>query len=85
MTMSTFSGSNFSEGQKEEIRMANEEVVKFNYAAFVSDHYRYIGAVENRNSLRHDDGTKPQIVLDSAWVTTYWTILMFSLYYRVLG
>ena len=36
----------------------NGVVVKFKYPEFVSDHYRYRGAVDNQNSLRHDGGTK---------------------------
>ena len=58
--MSTFSGLTVPEGQTEEIRMVNGEVVKFKYPEFVADHYRYRGAVENHNTLRYDDRTKYQ-------------------------
>ena len=63
MMMSTFSGFTVLEGQKEERRMVNGEVVKFQYSAVVADHYRYRGAVDNHNALRHDGGTKSQIIL----------------------
>ena len=43
MMMSTFSGLTVPEGQKEEIRMANGEIVKFKYPEFVTDHYIYRG------------------------------------------
>ena len=39
MMMSTFSGFTVSEGQKEEIRIMNEEVFKFKYPEVVSEHY----------------------------------------------
>ena len=38
--------------------MVNGEVVKFNYTEDVAGNYRYRGAVENHNTLRHDDDTK---------------------------
>ena len=68
--ISTFSGFTVPEGQKEERSMVDGEVVKFKYPAIVADHYRYRGAVENCNTLRHDGGEKAQIVLESAWGTT---------------
>ena len=43
--------------------MMNGKAVKFKCLEVVSGHYRYMGAVENHNSLRHDDGNKPQIGL----------------------
>ena len=58
MMISTFSGLTVTEGQKEERRMVNGEIVKFNYPEVVAYHYRYRGEVENHNALRHDDGTK---------------------------
>ena len=57
--MSTFSVLTVPEVQKEERRMVNGEIVKFKYPKVVADHYRYRGAVENHNALRHDGGTKP--------------------------
>ena len=58
--------------------MVNGEVVKFKYPEFVVDHYRYRGAMENKNSLSHDSKTKPQISLESAWGTTWWPIPVFD-------
>ena len=43
MTMSKFLRLNVTEGQKEERRMVNWEVVKFKYPKNVEDHYRYGG------------------------------------------
>ena len=63
MIMSTFWGLTVQEGQKEERRMVNGEIVKFKYPGVVADHYRYRGSVENHNDLRHDGGTKPQFGL----------------------
>ena len=80
MMMSTFSVLTVSEGQKEERRMVNGEIVKFKYPELVAYHYRYRGAVENHNTLRHYDRTKYQIALVSKWGTTWWPIrfLLFS-------
>ena len=78
MMISTFSGLTVSEGQKEERRVVNGEVVKFKYPEVVSDHYRYRGAVENHNALRHGGGSKFQIGLESAWGTTWWPIQVFA-------
>ena len=61
MMMSTFWGLNVLEGQKQKRRMVNGEVLKFNYLEIVADHYRYMGAMDNHNALRHDGGTKSQI------------------------
>ena len=74
MIMSTFSGLTVPEVQKEDIRMVNGDVVKFKYPEVVVDHYIYREAVENHNSLRPDDGTKPQFGLESKWGTTWWPI-----------
>ena len=63
MMMSTFLGLTVTEGQKEDISMMNGEIVKFKYHEVVANHYRYRGAVENHNALRHDGGTKPQFGL----------------------
>ena len=71
MMMSTFLGLTVPEGQKEERRMLNREVVKFKYPEVVAYHYRYIGAVENHNALNHYGKTRPKIVLESAWGTTW--------------
>ena len=38
MIMSTFSGLTVPEGQKEEIRVVNGEMVKFKYSDVVTDH-----------------------------------------------
>ena len=43
MMMSTFLGLNVPEGQKEESRTVNGEIVKFKYPGVVVDHYRYRG------------------------------------------
>ena len=43
MVMSTISGLTVMEGHKDEIRMVNGEVVKFNYTELFADHYRYSG------------------------------------------
>ena len=40
MMMSTFLGLNVPEGQKEESRTVNGEIVKFKYTEVVADHYR---------------------------------------------
>ena len=60
MMMTTFSVLTVTQNQKEERRMVNEEVVKFNYPEVVADYYRYREAAENQNVLRHDGGTKSQ-------------------------
>ena len=57
--------------------MVNGEVFKFKYPEVVYDHYRYRESVYNHNSLSHDVGTKFQIGLESAWVTTWWPIRVF--------
>ena len=54
--------------------MVNGEIVKFKYPEVVADHYRYRGAVENHNALRHYGGTKSQFGLESKWGTTWWPI-----------
>ena len=61
--VSTFSGLTVTEGKKEEIIRVNGEVVKFKYPEVVADHYRYRGAVKNRNFLKHDGGNNSQIGL----------------------
>ena len=40
MIISTFLGLNVPEGQKEESRTVNGEIVKFKYTEVVADHYR---------------------------------------------
>ena len=65
MMMSTFSVLTVTEGHKEDRRVVNGEIVKFEYPGFVCDHYRYRRAVKNHNSLRYDGGTKYQIGLES--------------------
>ena len=77
MMMSTFSGLTVPEVQKEERRIVNGEIFKFKYPEVVADHYRYRGALENHNVLRHDGGTKYQFGLDSKWGTTWWPIRVF--------
>ena len=84
MMMSTFSGLTVPEGQKEERRMVNGEVVKFKYPEVVADHYRYRETVENHNDLRHYEGTKSQIGLESSWGTTWWPIRVFLFSKRAL-
>ena len=37
--VSTFSGWDVPEGQKKDIRMVNEELVKFRYPEVVADHW----------------------------------------------
>ena len=49
-------------------------VIELKYPEVVADYYIYRGAVENKNALRHDGGTKYQIGLESAWGTTWWPI-----------
>ena len=44
--ISTFLGLTAPEGQKEQIRMVNGEVVKFKYPEVVADHYIYMGAAK---------------------------------------
>ena len=58
--------------------MVNGGVVKFKYPEVVEYRNRYRGAVDNKNALRHDGGTKPQIVLESKWGTTWWPIQFFD-------
>ena len=77
MMMSNFSFLTVPEGQKEEIRMANGEVVYFKYPKVVADRYRYSGAVDNHNALRHDGETNSLIGLESTWGTTWWPIRVF--------
>ena len=59
MMMSTFLGLTVPEGQKEEIRMVNGEIVKFKYpqSCRISLHIQG-GAAENCNASRHDGRTK---------------------------
>ena len=68
------------EGQKEEIRMANGEVVTFKYPGVVADHYKYRGEVDNQNAMGHDDRTKYQIGLGGSLGTTWWLIQFFSFF-----
>ena len=51
MMMSTFSGLTVPEGQKEERRIVNGEVVNFDYPGFVADYYRFRGVTDNHNAL----------------------------------
>ena len=67
-------------GQKEDIRMVNGWVVNFKYPEVVANSYRYRGVVENHNSLRHGGSTKSQIVFNSAWVTTWCPIRLFTFF-----
>ena len=60
--------------------MVNVELVKFKYPEVVLGHYRYMGAVENRNYLRHGGRTKYQFVLDSRWGTTRSPIRVFAFF-----
>ena len=62
MMMSNFTGLTVPEGQKEEIRMDNTEIVKFKYPEVVADNYRYRGALENHNALIHDGGENINLV-----------------------
>ena len=57
--------------------MVNGELVKFKYPEVVADHYRYRGAVDNHNALRHDVWTKSQFGLESKQGTTWWPIQVF--------
>ena len=66
MIVSTFLGLTVPEDQKEDIRMVNGEVVKFNYPKVVAYNYRYRETVENQNSFSRDGRTKYQIFLKSA-------------------
>ena len=45
--------------------MLNGVVVKFKYLEVVSDNYKYMGSVDNKNYFRHCGGTKYQICLES--------------------
>ena len=76
--MSTFLGLTVPEGQKEERRTVNGEIVKFNYPEVVADHDRYRGKVDNHNALRHDERTKYQFFLESKWRTTWRPIQVFA-------
>ena len=78
--MSTFSGLTVPESQKEVRSMVSEEVVKLKYPEVVADHFRYRGAVENHNDLRHDDGTKYQFYFKSERGTTWWPIRVFDFF-----
>ena len=69
-----------SEGQKEEKRMVNGEVLKFKDPEVVADHYRYKGAVENKNALTNYGGTKYQFGLESKRGTTCWPIQVFAFF-----
>ena len=68
------------EGQKEERRMVNGDIVKFKYPEVVVDHYIYRGAMENHNGLRHYGGTKSKFGLDSKCGTTWWPIQVFAFF-----
>ena len=61
--ISTFSGFAVPEGHKEDRSMENREVFKFKYPEVFANNYRYRGAVDNHNFLRHDGGTKSQFGL----------------------
>ena len=63
--------------------MKNGEVVKFKYPIIVANHYRYRVCVGNHNSLRHDGGKKYRIGLESARLTTCWTIRVFDFFHSV--
>ena len=80
MMMSTFSGLTVPEGQKEQKRITNREVVKFKYIEVVSDHYKYRGEVGNKNDLRNDVRTNYRIVLESSRGTTWLPIRVFIFY-----
>ena len=67
LIISTFSGLSVPEVQKEDRSMVNVEEVKFKYPEVVDDYCRFRGVVENHNVLRHDNRTKSQICLHSAW------------------
>ena len=71
MMIPTFSGLTVTDGHNEEIRMVNGEVFKFNYCECFAYHYKYRVTVDNPNSLSHNDCTKFQIGLESAWGTTW--------------
>ena len=71
MMIPTFSNLTKQDDQKEGIRMVNGQVFKFKYTAFGADNYINRGEMENHNSLRNDDGTISQIILESAWVITW--------------
>ena len=58
--MSNFFGLTVPEGQEEKRRMVNGEIVNFKYPEVVADNYKYRGAVDNHNVLRHDGGNKYQ-------------------------
>ena len=58
--------------------MVSGEVFRLNYTEVVFDHYIYKGAVGNQNALIHDDRNKSQLGSDSAWVTTWCPIQVFS-------
>ena len=51
--------------------MANGDIFKSRYPEVVADHYRYRGAVENHNALRHDGRTKAQFGLESKQGTAW--------------
>ena len=80
MMMTTFSALTVQEGQKEERRMLNGDIVKFKYPEVVVDHYRYRGEVDNHNALRDDDRTKYQFGLEVKWGTTWWPIRVFTFF-----
>ena len=69
-----------SEGQKEEKRMLNGDVLKFKDPEVVADHYRYMGVVDNHNSLRHDGRVKHQIGFECAQGKTSWPIRVLNFF-----
>ena len=58
--------------------MVNGEELK--YPGVVADNYRYRGAVDNKNDLRHNGETKYQFGLESKWGTTWWPIRVFAFF-----
>ena len=70
MTMSTFSSLTVPEGQKEDIRVENGEVLKSKYPKICVDIYRYRVGLENHNTLNNYGRNKYQIGLEGAWGTT---------------
>ena len=80
MMMSNFSGLTVPEGQKEDIRTVNGEIVKFKYPGVVADNYRYRGVLDNQNALKHDGRTKYQFCLEVKWGTNWWPIRAFAFF-----
>ena len=64
--MSTYYGRMICDDQKEEYLLSIGQVLTCNYTKPFARRYLYIVAVDNHNTMHHDDGTKHKVVLENA-------------------